>query len=44
MKPDPWHVTVAKQVAVLTRLNLAVRIKRGGITFVPVKPWNARKK
>lgn len=41
---DPWHVTVAKQVALLTRLNLRVRITRRGVIFTPVKPWYARKK
>jgi hypothetical protein len=44
MKPDPYHVSVAKQVAILTKLNLAVSITRRGVRFTPVKPWYARKK
>ncbi len=43
LKLDPWHVTVAKQVALLTKLNLSASITRRGVVFTPVKPWHARK-
>lgn len=38
-RPHPYDVRVAKQIAVLTKLRLAVHITRTGIRFRRVKPW-----
>lgn len=43
-RPLPYDVAVAKQIAILTRLNLSVHIHRKGpASFRSVKPWYARK-
>ena len=43
-RPRHYDVQVAKQIAILTRLNLEIHIpKKGEIWFRPVAPWFLRK-